>query len=446
MDVVGDILSTMESAASAIRMPDTEPAVKEAYAKVIALIERNYGWANTGLFRQKLGLQSNRIQVRRSLEYSGVTEDIDLINAVRTLAHVMAGGNGLSEQAGETETAASIPDKLEPETTRILTITMADDTQPCEGTGDGEKTEIEPPEGVAAGEPRAAGEVPAIEGDEELKIMNTSDAAGDVDLGLIKREGAELPDEPEKESEARGLLRQLNRSISTPAPGIFNLLENELAAIEALTNRYLTSTTRAMAKINDILHVLPDAYNPLHPDGSLIHRAILPALATPLLRKLEELDYWEAYCEKLDSRPWSFLPDNSAAEAEVIWLHQLEMLRAKYQPVDSKLYGLAKITADEREEISYNNVYRWLKVTDSSGTRRFVEYAAFIVNENGEIEEACNPMDRNQLPGGCDFTLMTPEEFSVFSVGLVLEVFRLVSRSLPGDIIWSELQQLFNMD
>ncbi len=41
---------------------------------------------------------------------------------------------------------------------------------------------------------------------------------------------------------------------------------------------------------------------------------------------------------------------------------------------------------------------------------------------------------------------MTPEEFSVFIVGLVLEVFRLVSRSLPKDIIWAELQLLFGQD
>ncbi len=446
MDVVGDILSTMESAAAAIRMPDAELAVAEAYSAVLTLMEKNYGWANTGLFRQKQGVVANRFIIRKYLENCGVTDDLEMIEAVKRLAHALSGGNGLSERAGQTEPTESIPVMLETESTGSLAIAIADDTQSDEGSGDGENSQNMPPEGMDAGENRTPSEEPAVEEDEELKKTYTSAAVGVVDYSLDKKEDAEPANEPQKENEARGLLHQLKDTVPTPAPGVFMLLENELAAIEALTNRYLTGATRAMARINEILRVLPRVYDPLNPDGSLNHRAILPALATPLLRKLEELNYWDACCEKLDPKPWSFLPDDSAAEADVIWLHQLEMLWAKYRSGNGKTYGLAKITADEREDVSYANVYRWLKVTNSGSTRRYVEYAAFIVKQNEVIAEACNPMDRNQLPGGCDFALMTPEEFSVFIVGLVLEVFRLVSRSLPKDIIWAELRLLFGQD
>jgi len=99
MDVVGDILSTMESAAAAIRMPDAELAVAEAYSAVLTLMEKNYGWANTGLFRQKQGVVANRFIIRKYLENCGVTDDLEMIEAVKRLAHALSGGNGLSERA-----------------------------------------------------------------------------------------------------------------------------------------------------------------------------------------------------------------------------------------------------------------------------------------------------------------------------------------------------------
>lgn len=241
-----------------------------------------------------------------------------------------------------------------------------------------------------------------------------------------------------------GQLLQLSgvRDLLPQAPDVFSF-KDELEAIETtLSKPFGLDITEAVAKTGLLLGDIFHNYKPNTPNEIIPFREILPGIAVPLLSKLEELNYWDIYNEPIPPKKWSFWESDESGKAEVIWLGHLKILWPKYFKTNDRLYGIAKIIFQVKPKTVVENAYRSMA---SSARGNWAEYATFVVKHGKTIREAYNPIEsyRGRPSRDYDFGRVSPEEFRLFIIGLVIELIHIVCKSSQNNAFWENLKGIF---
>jgi hypothetical protein len=222
--------------------------------------------------------------------------------------------------------------------------------------------------------------------------------------------------------------------------------KDELEAIETtLIKPFGPDIAEAVARTGQLLGDIFHDYKPKKPNEILPFRDILPRIASPLLRKLEKLNYWHIFNEKIATQQWSFLETDEGGDAEVIWLRHLKMLWLKHFEANDRLYGLAKIFFRSKTDEPVLNAYETVSSSVNGG---YSAYATFVVKHRETICEAYDPirpvgMFEKGPSRSYDFGRISPEEFRLFMIGLIIELIHIVSKALINNSFWKNLEDFF---
>jgi len=161
--------------------------------------------------------------------------------------------------------------------------------------------------------------------------------------------------------------------------------------------------TDAVAGVGEMLGDVLSAWKPARPGAAFPFKRMLPALASTLLQKLRELDYWDTFTEVGFSARFQ-------TRYRVLWLESLNQLWQKNGFGDDE-FGLVEMMGE--------------------GT--FVLRAP-----NGDISLAYYPNE----PHLGKFAAMRNDQFRVFLAGLVIDLLRLASTAADDVQFWQNVTDL----
>jgi hypothetical protein len=190
---------------------------------------------------------------------------------------------------------------------------------------------------------------------------------------------------------------------------------------KTLNDRLGSDLTEAVATAGAILAPVLSQWLPKE-FAAFDHRKVLTNIASPLVERLQQLNYWSVFTESIGSDRWrysSLRPGHQVTDVQGIWLRSLQLLWKKYKANSDKQYGIARIH------------YWWEERWGGNSA----ECPAIVVKQNGQTTEAYDPY-YNSLGLDDDFAGFGREEFRIFIVGLVIDMIRLASVAVDDLRFW----------
>lgn len=193
---------------------------------------------------------------------------------------------------------------------------------------------------------------------------------------------------------------------------------------KAFGERLDSDLAMATAAAGEILKGFLVKMAPSKPFEVLPFRDILPNIAEYLIKKLDELKYWDTYAtertQTLRARsPWSGY--DVIGGTEILWLDSLSTLWNK--------------SFKTKDEIQYGLKRDWGILFDLFASIRRAKYC-IVIRVEGKTETF--PQD--------NFSVWSRKQFHIFMAGLIIDLIRLTSAASNDIKFWEGLTKLLTPD